>query len=152
MLPSAGKIYGDADFIFQQGLAPAHTAKVLISGLLTIGTQCLISQRTCLIVIPDNVWVIVKGKMRPNNADELEAAIQATWASIAPQQGHRLIRSMPLRIDAVISFERSPNQVLHNQEHTFQKAGISVLIIIFLPVLCDIQIFEDTQFLVFLSC
>jgi hypothetical protein len=94
MLPSACKIYGDADFIFQQGLAP----------------------------------------------------------SIAPQQGHRLIRSMPLRIDAVISFERSPNQVLHNQEHTFQKAGISVLIIIFLLVLCDIQIFEDTQFLVFLSC
>ena len=117
MLPSAGKIYGDADFIFQHGLAPAHTAKVLISGLLTIGTQCLISQRTCLIGIPENVWVIVKGKMRPNNADELEAAIQATWASIAPQQGHRLIDSMPLRIDAVISFERSPNQVLHNQ-HT----------------------------------
>ncbi len=27
MLPSAGKLYGDADFIFQQDLAPAHTAK-----------------------------------------------------------------------------------------------------------------------------
>ncbi len=27
MLPSADKIYGDADFIFQQDLAPAHTAK-----------------------------------------------------------------------------------------------------------------------------
>ncbi len=27
MLPSADKLYGDADFIFQQGLAPAHTAK-----------------------------------------------------------------------------------------------------------------------------
>ncbi len=27
MLPSAYKLYGDADFIFQQDLAPAHTAK-----------------------------------------------------------------------------------------------------------------------------
>ncbi len=27
MLPSAGKLYGDADFMFQQDLAPAHTTK-----------------------------------------------------------------------------------------------------------------------------
>ncbi len=27
MLPSADKFYGDADLIFQQDLAPAHTAK-----------------------------------------------------------------------------------------------------------------------------
>ncbi len=27
MLPSADELYGDADFIFQQDLAPAHTAK-----------------------------------------------------------------------------------------------------------------------------
>ena len=27
MLPSIGKLYGDADFIFQQDLAPVHTAK-----------------------------------------------------------------------------------------------------------------------------
>ncbi len=27
MLPSADKLYGDADFIFQEDLAPAHTAK-----------------------------------------------------------------------------------------------------------------------------
>ncbi len=27
ILPSADKLYGDADFIFQQDLAPAHTAK-----------------------------------------------------------------------------------------------------------------------------
>ncbi|KAJ8410408.1 hypothetical protein AAFF_G00203890 [Aldrovandia affinis] len=39
---------------------------------------------------------------RPNNADELKAAIKATWASITPQQCHRLIASMPRRIDAVI--------------------------------------------------
>ncbi|KAL0154118.1 hypothetical protein M9458_050577 [Cirrhinus mrigala] len=32
MLPSADKLYGEADFIFQQDLAPVHTAKVVQSG------------------------------------------------------------------------------------------------------------------------
>ncbi len=32
MLPSADKLYGDADFIFLQDLAPAHTAKVPKAG------------------------------------------------------------------------------------------------------------------------
>ncbi len=32
MLPSADKLYGDADFIFQQDLAPAHTVKVPKAG------------------------------------------------------------------------------------------------------------------------
>ncbi len=42
----------------------------------------------------DNLWSIIKRKMRdtrPNNADELKAAIKAAWASITPQQCHRLI-------------------------------------------------------------
>ncbi len=30
MLPSADKLYGDADFIFQQDLAPAHTRDATI--------------------------------------------------------------------------------------------------------------------------
>ncbi len=41
-------------------------------------------------------------RCRPNNADDLKAAIKAAWASITPQQCHRLIDSMPRRIDAVI--------------------------------------------------
>ena len=50
----------------------------------------------------ENLWGIVKRKMRdtrPNNADDLKAAIKATWASITPEQCHRLIASMPRRID-----------------------------------------------------
>ncbi len=52
---------------------------------------------------------IVKRKMRdtrPNNADDLKAAIKATWASITPEQCHRLIIAMPRRIDAVIHAKR----------------------------------------------
>ncbi len=53
----------------------------------------------------ENLWGIVKRKMRdtrPNNADDLKAAIKATWASITPEHCHRLITSMPRHIDAVI--------------------------------------------------
>ncbi len=44
----------------------------------------------------ENLWGIVKRKMRyarPNNADDLKASIKATWASITPEQCHRLIAS-----------------------------------------------------------
>ncbi len=53
----------------------------------------------------ENLWGIVKRKMRdtrPNNADDPKAAIKATWASITPEQCHRLIASMPRIINAVI--------------------------------------------------
>ncbi len=36
------------------------------------------------------------------NADELKATVKDTWASIPPQQCHKLITSMPRRIEAVI--------------------------------------------------
>ncbi len=63
----------------------------------------------------ENLCGIVKRKMRhtrTNNADDLKAAMKATWASITPEQCHRLIASMPRRIDAVIHAKRRPNQVL----------------------------------------
>ncbi len=56
---------------------------------------------------------IVKRKMRdirPNNADDLKAAIKATWASITPEQRHRLIASMPRHIDAVIHAKGCPTK------------------------------------------
>ncbi len=77
---------------------------------------------------------IVKRKMRdtrPNNADDLKAAIKATWASIPPQQCHKLITSMPRRIEAVIKAKGAPSKVLSTytvNEHTFQKANNSLKI------------------------
>ncbi len=44
MLPSADKLYGDADFIFQQDLAPAHTAKGTKSWYNDMVLLCLIGQ------------------------------------------------------------------------------------------------------------
>ncbi len=106
MLPSADKLYGDADFIFQQDLAPAHTAKGTKSWFNDHGLTVLDWPANLPDLNPiENLWGIVKRKMRdtrPNNADDLKAAIKETWASIPPQQCHKLITSMPCRIEAII--------------------------------------------------
>ncbi len=107
MLPSADKLYGDADFIFQQDLAPAHTAKGTKSWFNDHGVTVLDWPANS----PD--LNIVKRKMRdtrPNNADELKATVKETWASIPPQQCHKLITSMPRRIEAVIKAKGAPTK------------------------------------------
>ncbi len=75
MLPSADKLCGDADFIFQQDLAPAHTAKGTKSWFNDHGVTVLdwLANSPDLNLI-ENLWGIVKRKMRdtrPNNADDL---------------------------------------------------------------------------------
>lgn len=106
MLPSADELYGDADFIFQQDLAPAHMAKSTKTWFNDHGITVFDWPANSPDLNPiENLWGIAKRKMkdmRPNNAEELKAAIVASWSSITPQQGHRLIASMPRRIEAVI--------------------------------------------------
>ncbi len=105
MLPAANQLYGDADLIFQQDLAPAHSAKATSTWFKDHGIPVL--------NWPENIWGIVKRKMRyarPNNAEELKATIRATWALITPEQYHRLIDSMPRRIAAVIQAKGAPTK------------------------------------------
>ncbi len=114
LLPSADKLYGDADFIFQQDLAPAHTAKSTKSWLNDHGVGVLDWRANSPDLNPiENLWGIVKRKMRdtwPNNADELKATVKETWASIPPQQCHKLITSMPRQIEAVIKAKGAPTK------------------------------------------
>ncbi len=101
MLPAADQLYGDADFIFQQELAPVHSAKATSTWFKDHANPT------------ENLWGIVKRKMRyarPNNAEELKATIRATWALITPEQCHRLINSMPRRIAAVIQAKGAPTK------------------------------------------
>ncbi len=114
MLPSADKFYGDADFIFQQDLAPAHTAKGTKSWFNDHGVTVLDWPANSPDLNPiENLWGIVKRKMRdtrPNNTDELKATVKETWASIPPQQCHKLITSMPRWIEAVIKAKGAPTK------------------------------------------
>ncbi len=114
MLPSADKLYGDADFIFQQDLAPAHTAKCTKGWFNDHGVTVLDWPANSPDLNPtENLWGIVKRKMRdtrPNNADDLKATVKETWASIPPQQCHKLITSMPRRVEAVIKAKGAPTK------------------------------------------
>ncbi len=91
--------YEDADFIFQQDLAPAHTAKGTKSWFNDHGVTVLDWPANSPDLNPiENLWGIVKRKMRdtrPNNGDELKATVKETWASITPQQCHKLISRRP---------------------------------------------------------
>ncbi len=100
------QLFKDADFIFQQDLAPAHTAKSTKRWLNDHGVGVLDWPAKSPDLTPiENLWGIVKRKMRnkrPKNADELKATVKETWASIPPQLRHKLITSMSRQIEAVI--------------------------------------------------
>ncbi len=89
MLLAADQLYGDADFIFQQDLAPAHSAKATSTWFKDHGIPVLNSPANSPDLNPiENLWGIVKRKIRyarPNNAEELKATIRATWALITPE-------------------------------------------------------------------
>ncbi len=113
MLPSADQLFKDADFIFQQDLAPTHTAKSTKSWLNEHGVGVLDWPANSPDLNIENLWGIVKRKMRnkrPKNADELKATVKETWAFIPPQQCHKLITSMPRRIEAVIKAKEAPTK------------------------------------------
>ncbi len=114
MLPAADQLYGDADFIFQQDLAPAHSAKATSTWFKDHGIPVLYWPANSPDINPiENLWGIVKRKMqyaRPNNAEELKATIRATWALITPEQCHRLIDFMPRCIAAVIQAKGPPTK------------------------------------------
>ncbi len=103
MLPSADQLFKDADLIFQHELAPSHIAKCTKSWLNDHGVGVLDWSPDLNPI--ENLWGIVKRKIRnkrTKNADELKATVKETWASIPSQQCHKLITSMPRRIEAVI--------------------------------------------------
>ncbi len=77
-------LFKDADFIFQQDLAPVHTAKSTKSWLKDHGVGVLDWPANSPDLNIENIWSIVERKMRnkrPKNADELKATVKEIWAS-----------------------------------------------------------------------
>ncbi len=106
MLPSADKLYGDEDLIFQQDLAPAHAAK---------GTKNWFNDHGVTVLD----WPANSPDVNPENLDERHQTQQCRWPEgryqsnlcfITPEQCHRLIASMPRRIDAVIHAKGGPTK------------------------------------------
>ncbi len=109
MLPSADQLFKDADFIFQQDLAPAHTAKSTNSWLNYHGVGKLTRPEPHR----DPVWYCQEENEKQETKkkqDELKATVKETWASIPPQQCHKLITSMPRQIVAVIKEKGVPTK------------------------------------------
>ncbi len=83
MLPSADQHFKDADFTFQQDLAPAHTAKSWLNDH-GVGVLDLPANSPDLNPI-ENLLGIVKRKMRnkrSKKADELKATVKETCAKL----------------------------------------------------------------------
>ncbi len=80
MLPSADKLYRDADFIFQQDLPTLP--KVPKAGSLTMVLLCLLASKLAWPEPQENLFKRKMRDTRPNNVDDLKAAIKATWASL----------------------------------------------------------------------
>ncbi|KAI2647762.1 Transposable element Tcb2 transposase [Labeo rohita] len=74
VIPAADQLYGDADFIFQQDLAPAHSAKATSTWFKDHGIPVLNWAANPPDLNPiENLWGIVKRKIRyarPNNAEQ----------------------------------------------------------------------------------
>ncbi len=92
----------------------------------------------------ENLWSIVKRKMR-NQTQQYrwpEDCYQSNLGFITPEQCHRLIDSVPRRIDAVIHAKGAPTKYWeHRNEHTFRSLTSD-----FLLILCNNLIFWDFSF------
>ncbi len=122
MLPSADKLYGDADFIFQQDLAPAHTAK---------GTKSWFNDHGVTVLDwPANTPDLNHGGREPRGRWEtpdptirwFEGRYQSNLCFMTPEQCHRLITSMPRRIDAVIHAKGGPTKYWVHRNEQFSEA------------------------------
>ncbi len=153
MLPFADKLYGDADFIFQQDLAPVHTAKGTKSWFNDHGVTVIYWPANSPDLNPiDNLWRIVKRKMRHQTQQCRwpEGRFQSNLGFITPEQCHRLIVFMPRRIDAVTHAKGGPTKYWVHRNY-FSEAWHFCLKYPFLLILCN-QTFWDTEFWVFIIC
>ncbi len=83
MLPAADQLYGDADFIFQQDLAPAHSVKATSTWFKDHGIPVLSWPANSPDLNPiENLWGIVRGR-----CDMPDPTMQKSWRPLSEQPG-----------------------------------------------------------------
>ena len=93
MLPSADKLYGDADFIFHQ--APAHTAKRSKTWFNGRGVTVLDwpADSPDLNPCATGHCQETDDRRETEQCRRAEGRYEASWCSVTPQQCHRLMAS-----------------------------------------------------------
>ncbi len=124
MLPSSDKLYGEADFIFQQDLAPAHTAKGTKNWFNDHGVTNSpdLNPRESMGYCQEEDEIHQTQQCRwPEGRYQSNLGFHYTWA--VPQTD--CLHATPHCCSN--SCKRRPNQVLSAvHAHTFQKPDISV--------------------------
>ncbi len=112
-IPSADQLFKEANLIFQQYLAPAHTAKSTKSWLNDHGVGVLDWPANSPDLNIENIWGINQEeneKQETKTCRWAEGHCQRNLGFIPPQQCHKLITSMPRRIEAVIKAKWAPTK------------------------------------------
>ncbi len=115
MLPSADKLYGDADFIFQQDLAPAHSAKGTKSWFK--GPWCYCAWLASKLAWPEPHRVSMRYCQEEDETPD--PTMQMTWRPLSKYPGLHYTWAVPQadHLHATPhwcsnSCKRRPNQVL----------------------------------------
>ncbi len=91
MLPSSDKLYGDDDFIFQQNLAPVHTAKSTKSWFNDHGVTVLDWPANSPDLNPiENLWGLSRRRW-----ETPDPTMQMTWRPLSKQPGLHYTWSVP---------------------------------------------------------
>lgn len=115
MKPSAKDLFENKPFIFQQDNDPKHTAKLItkyFTNQTTITKMDWASQSPDLAPI-ENLWSYVdyRAKERkPQTETELFNVIKEEWEAIPINIIHNLVKSMPVRCQAVIDNDGWPTK------------------------------------------